>query len=342
MSERLPLRTYLFFAAQSINLTTAVMSVAMSAIVGSMLADDPSLATLPYGFQFLLVMLVTYPASWFMSHFGRKAGFMLGNLFLALAGVLGFVSIQQGNFYLLVTAHAALGTYIAFANFNRFAAADNLSVKLKPKAISLVVAGGVIAAFLGPLISEILREVLGYRDFSLSYASFSVLAVASMIIALLIPSTKKSTAREHKIRQSAVVQQMPIPLLVLLKNRRIIVAIVMSSLGYGVMNLLMVQASLHMESMHIAFSDMNQAIQWHVLAMFAPSFFTAVLIRRWGVHVVLYLGLALLIFSSVFSLIHQDYLMTVTGLILLGLGWNFSYIGGGITNRGNRPAPRRN
>ncbi len=324
MSERLPLTTYLFFAAQSLNLTTAVMSVAMAAIVGSMLADEQALATLPYGFQFLFVMLFTYPASWFMSRFGRKAGFMLGNLFLALAGVLGFLSIEQGVFYLLVAAHAALGIYIAFANFNRFAAADNLSPALKPRAISLVVAGGVIAAFLGPLMSENLRAIAGYREFALSYAVFVGLALLAMVIVLLLPSQQASKAAE-----TVAEKKRALSLLALLKHRQIVLAIAISSLGYGVMNLLMVQASLHMKSMHTAFADLNQAIQWHVVAMFAPSFFTGKLIRAWGIHAVLYLGIGLLMLTCVTNLLDQHYLATASGLILLGLGWNFTYVGGG-------------
>lgn len=323
MNERLPLRTYLFFAAQSINLTTAVMSVAMAAIVGAMLADEPALATLPYGFQFLLVMLVTYPASWFMSRYGRKAGFLLGNLFLAVAGVLGFLSIQHHAFHLLVAAHAALGIYIAFANFNRFAAADTLSATLKPRAISLVVAGGVLAAFLGPLISDNLRSIAGYQDFALSYAAFVLLALVTSIIAVLIPNRREGGT-------AAVIERQTFrTLLGLLKQRQIVLAITLSSLGYGVMNLLMVQASLHMESMHTPFSDLNLAIQWHVAAMFAPSFFTGKLIRWWGNNTVLYLGLILLMLTCAINLMHHGYLATATGLVMLGLGWNFTYVGGG-------------
>lgn len=325
MSERLPAKTYLFFAAQSINLTTAVMSVAMAAVVGSMLTDDPAMATIPYGFQFLFVMLVTYPASWFMSRFGRKAGFMLGNISLAVAGVLGFLSIQKDAFYLLVAAHSALGAFIAFANFYRFAAADGIPATLKPRAISLVVAGGVLAAFLGPMFSDSLRTVVGYQEFAISYAFFVVLALVSMGIVLMIPAntaTGENTRRPTGRLSAASVAG-------LLGQRQILLAIALSALGYGIMNLLMVQASLHMQTICSDFSDVSLAIQWHVVAMFAPSFFTGKLIRAIGNHTVLYLGLILLIASSGANLMGQDYPMTVTGLVLLGLGWNFTYVGGG-------------
>lgn len=339
MNERLPAKTYLFFAAQSINLTTAVMSVAMAAIVGSMLSDDPAMATIPYGFQFLFVMLVTYPASWFMSRFGRKAGFLLGNLSLAVAGVLGFIAIQEDAFYLLVAAHCALGAFIAFANFYRFAAADHIPDALKPRAISLVVAGGVLAAFLGPVISENLRSVVGYEQFAISYAFFVILAMISMAIVLLIPSepgSKSEAPKAGSARASSIRE--------LLSNRQIVLAIAISALGYGVMNLLMVQASLHMKSMHTHFGDLSQAIQWHVVAMFAPSFFTGKLIRQLGNHSVLYIGLALLILSSGVNLFDQGYTTTATGLVLLGLGWNFTYVGGGAmltTLTGSNPEAMR-
>lgn len=324
MKERLPPKTYLFFAAQSINLTTAVMSVTMSAIVGSMLSDDPAMATIPYGFQFLFVMLVTYPASWFMSRFGRKAGFLLGNLSLAVAGILGFIAIQEAAFCLLVAAHCALGTFIAFANFYRFAAADHIPNALKPKAISLVVAGGVLAAFLGPVISDNLRSVVGYEQFAISYIFFVILALISIVIVLLIPSeanSKSDTPKAGSTRASSLLER--------LNNRQTILAIAISALGYGVMNLLMVQASLHMKSMHTGFGDISQAIQWHVVAMFAPSFFTGKLIRQLGNHLILYMGLILLILSSGVNLFDQGYTTTAAGLVLLGLGWNFTYVGGG-------------
>ncbi len=149
MTETLPARTYLYFIAQSVNLTTAVMSVTMAALVGAALAPDPAWSTVPYGFQFLCVMLATYPVSWLMGRIGRRRAFMLGALPLALSGVSGFLAVQHQHFVALILSHCALGVYIAFANFNRFAATDNLTQHLKARALSLVVAGGVIAAVVG-------------------------------------------------------------------------------------------------------------------------------------------------------------------------------------------------
>lgn len=188
MSSTLPRRTYLYFTAQSINLTTAVMSVTMAAIVGAALAPAATWSTVPYGFQFLCLMLATYPVSRLMSRIGRKRAFMLGSIPLAVSGICGYLAVQYQHFPTLVISHSALGIYIAFANFNRFAATDNLAQDLKPKALSLVVAGGVIAAVVGPALAEWLRDIGGYPLFSLCYAAFVGLAVMSLLTAACLPA----------------------------------------------------------------------------------------------------------------------------------------------------------
>src|SRR5690606_11786962 len=145
-ATHLPDRTYLYFLAQPITLTTAVMSVPIAALVGVSLAPEPWLSTVPYGFQFLFVMLFTLPASRLMAAISRKKSFLLASLPLAVSGVVGYWAIEMKQFSWLVASHAMLGIYIAFANFNRFAATDGLNNRLKPRTISLVVAGGGVAA----------------------------------------------------------------------------------------------------------------------------------------------------------------------------------------------------
>lgn len=176
----LPYRTYLYFLAQSINLTTAVMSVTMAALVGGSLAPEPWLSTVPYGFQFLFVMLFTLPASRLMAAIGRKKSFLLASLPLAVSGVVGYWAIEMKQFSWLVASHALLGIYIAFANFNRFAATDGLNNRLKPRAISLVVAGGVVAAVSGPMLIRGLKSSRFGQEFAACYAAFTVLALVSL------------------------------------------------------------------------------------------------------------------------------------------------------------------
>lgn len=322
MNSTLPRRTYLYFTAQSINLTTAVMSVTMAAIVGAALAPDAAWSTVPYGFQFLCLMLATYPVSRLMSRIGRKKAFMLGAIPLALSGVSGFLAVEHQHFPTLVLSHSALGVYIAFANFNRFAATDNLSQALKPKALSLVVAGGVIAAVVGPTLTEWLRDVGGYPLFSLCYAAFVGLALLSLLIALCLPNDAGMASAVNSAAKPASVRAEP-------AGPSVVVAMAVAALGYGIMNLLMIQASMHMKHMHEDFTDVRLAIQWHVIAMFAPSFFTGAIIQRLGIKTTICAGLALLIGCSAMNIWSHSYAMMTLALIALGLGWNLTYVGGG-------------
>ena len=321
MSSTLPRRTYLYFTAQSINLTTAVMSVTMAAIVGAALAPAATWSTVPYGFQFLCLMLATYPVSRLMSRIGRKRAFMLGSVPLAVSGISGYLAVQYQHFPTLVISHSALGIYIAFANFNRFAATDNLAQNLKPKALSLVVAGGVIAAVVGPALTEWLRDVGGYPLFSLCYAAFVGLAVMSLLTAACLPGDTGTASNDRAAKPAGTTAEPLSPV--------VAVAMAVAALGYGIMNLLMIQASMHMKHMHEDFSDVRLAIQWHVIAMFAPSFFTGAIIQKLGIRATICLGLGLLIGCTAMNMWSHSYAMMTLSLIALGLGWNLTYVGGG-------------
>lgn len=247
---------------------------------------------------------------------------MLGAIPLALSGVSGFLAVEHQHFPTLVLSHSALGVYIAFANFNRFAATDNLSQALKPKALSLVVAGGVIAAVVGPTLTEWLRDVGGYPLFSLCYAAFVGLALLSLLIALCLPNDAGMARAVNSAAKPASVRAEP-------AGPSVVVAMAVAALGYGIMNLLMIQASMHMKHMHEDFTDVRLAIQWHVIAMFAPSFFTGAIIQRLGIKTTICAGLALLIGCSAMNIWSHSYAMMTLALIALGLGWNLTYVGGG-------------
>ncbi|MCX5465933.1 MFS transporter [Alcaligenes parafaecalis] len=321
-ATHLPYRTYLYFLAQSINLTTAVMSVTMAALVGGSLAPEPWLSTVPYGFQFLFVMLFTLPASRLMAAIGRKKSFLLASLPLAASGVVGFWAIEMKQFSWLVASHALLGIYIAFANFNRFAATDGLNSTLKPRAISLVVAGGVIAAVSGPLLIQGLKTSSLGQEFAACYGAFTMLAVVSLILNLFIKGVKPvhNTALKKASRGQT--------LTLVLHNKTVATAICIAAIGYGIMNLLMIQASMYMSHLHVHFSDISTAIQWHVLAMFAPSFFTGILIQKFGLKTIAISGIVLLLLSSLSNLVAHGYTALSLSLLILGLGWNFTYVGG--------------
>ena len=318
----LPRATYLLTLAQALNLTCAVISVIIAALVGSHLAATPALGTVPYGVQFASVMLCTFPASMLMRRYGRRIIFSFGAVMLIIAGIVGYLAVVRSSFTWLIASHAALGVYVACANFYRFAAVDNVDSAAKPMALSLVVSGGVIAAIIGPAIATSLRVVPGFVDFSLCYAVFCVLGVATLaIMALWQPKAASSAPQpvgNTSDRRTRLGMSMPI-----------LVAIFCSAGGYFVMNLLMVQASLVMKDI-CSFSASSFAIQVHVISMFAPSFFTGSIITRIGLQKTLLTGFLLLGLSMALGTFDVRYEFIFVALTLLGLGWNLTYVGGGV------------
>lgn len=320
---RIPLSTYVLALGQAINLIAAVLSVTVAALVGAKLAPTPGYATIPYGLQFAAVMICTYPASVFMRRYGRRSGFMAGAIPLIASGIVGYYAVVHSNFAALAGAHFLLGVYVAFANFYRFAAVDNIQAELKAKAISLVVSGGVLAAIIGPVLAIFLRDISGFPEYALCYGVFVVLGLLTIVLMLGWQNTGPAPGNEITDTRAPAFSEktkLTVP---------IFIAIFSAAGGYFVMNFLMIQASLVMKGMHVHFNSSSQAIQIHVLAMFVPSFFTGHLITRFGVKNILLLGFALLSACAVSALVLQGYSPMLLGLVLLGLGWNFTYVGGG-------------
>ena len=324
MKHKLPLYTYFYFFCQFINLTAAVISVSVAAVVGIDVAENQIYATVPYGVQFLCVFLMTYPASIVMKKKGRKFGFYIGALFLALSGIIGFIAVNQKSFTLLVVSHGFLGLFTAYANYYRFAVTDKLSKNLKSKALSFVVAGGVLAGFVAPILVNVLKDVDKYADFSFCYGVLFCLAILNICIIALLPFEKK----QSKSQDSTV--KPPIPLIVDQKNmkNKLLISILSAAVGYGLMNLIMIQSSLHMNHTHVSFEKSSFAIQWHVVAMFFPSFFTGYLIQILGHIKTIFFGFILFIVCFLINYFSSAYLALFISLILLGLAWNFTYVGG--------------
>lgn len=314
----LPRYVYLYFFCQSINLMAAVMSVTVAAIIGNKIASDPLYATVPYGMQFVLLLIATYPASVFMNRYGRKPVFVAGAVFLLCSGVIGYAAVANGSFFLLIIAHSCIGVFTACANFYRYAVTDGLAESLHSKALSLVVSGGVIAGILGPTASNWLQDVPGFPNFALCYAFFIILAVINVGIIYYLPDIHANIKDTLIKSKTALVTYRDV----------VFAAICTAAFGYGLMNLLMIQSSLKMDVLHIAFEDTAMAIQWHVVAMFFPSFFTGALIARCGHFSIIFLGFMLFVASFALNIYDVTYLHIFSSLILLGLGWNFTYVGG--------------
>lgn len=316
--NQLPRYVYYLLVAQAFNLIAAVLSVTVAAIVGLKLAPTQALATVPYGLQFLAMLLTTFIFSFLMKKLGRHLVFQFGCVCLFLAGVLGYLALQQQQFYLLCLSHFSLGLFISTANFYRFAASDRLATDLIPKATAMVISGGVIAAIIAPMLAIQFQQVAGLPDFTAIYFIFSVLAL--LLSPILYLWNKKF--QRQQIQQVLIepTQRRKLP------STLIIAAVISGAFAYYIMNVMMIMSSLHLKEHH-SFHYASISIQLHVLAMFIPSFFVSKLIQRWGTHTTIYVGFALLMLSSLIPMFGQVGIYINAALIVLGVGWNFAYSG---------------
>jgi MFS family permease len=304
--------------AQAMLMTGTSLLISTSALVGRNLAPDPGWATIPLGLQFLALTLSTIPASLFMGRYGRRAGFLVG-VNLGVAGtLLAGYAILAGSFVLFCAAAVLLGSFNATGQFYRFAAAEVASESLRARAIGLVLAGGIVAAFMGPNLAAWSRQLAG-PDFAASYLILAVLYLIGLlaILPLRIPLPPRIALRAQGR-----------PLREIAKTPVFAMAVLAATVGYGVMNLLMVATPLAMEGHHHRFEDAAFVIQWHVVAMFLPSFFTGDLIRRFGLQRILVVGVLLNLASVGVNSHGHDVVHYWLSLMLLGVGWNFLFIGG--------------
>ncbi len=312
--NQLPRYVYYLLAAQAFNLIAAVLSVTVAAIVGLKLAPTQALATVPYGLQFLAMLLTTFIFSFLMKKLGRHLVFQFGCVCLFLAGVLGYLALQQQQFYLLCLSHFSLGLFISTVNFYRFAASDRLAVELIPKATAMVISGGVIAAVIAPTLAIQFQQVQGLPDFTAIYLIFSILAV--LLSPILYIWNQKFKLQQTQQVKTEPVQRAKLPV------NLIMAAVISGAFAYYVMNVMMIMSSLHLKEHH-SFHYASISIQLHVLAMFLPSFFVSKLIQRWGAHNTIYIGFVLLMLSSLIPMLGQAGVYINVALIVLGIGWNF-------------------
>ncbi|NIE98216.1 MFS transporter [Acinetobacter sp. Tr-809] len=316
--NQLPRYVYYLLVAQAFNLIAAVLSVTVAAIVGLKLAPTQALATVPYGLQFLAMLLTTFIFSFLMKKLGRHLVFQFGCVCLFFAGVLGYLALQQQQFYLLCLSHFSLGLFISTANFYRFAASDRLAADLIPKATAMVISGGVIAAVIAPMLAIQFQQVQGLPDFTAIYFIFSVLAL--LLSPILYLWNKKFQCQQIQQVLIEPTQRRKLP------STLLIAAVISGAFAYYIMNVMMIMSSLHLKEHH-SFHYASISIQLHVLAMFIPSFFVSKLIQQWGTQTTIYVGFALLMLSSLIPMFGQVGIYINAALIVLGVGWNFAYSG---------------
>ena len=322
---------FLLACSQALLLVNSVTLITANSLVGFLIAPDKSLATLPQTAYVIGVAASTFPASMWMKRVGRRNGFMTGAAFGALGAALAAWGVSRASFALFCFAMLPLGVYNAFAQYYRFAAADAAPADWRAKAISYVLAGGLVGGILGPELSRHTRSY-AQPEFVATYASlvvFAVLAVA-VFAALRMP-------RAHEEAGAAAAR----PLREIARQPAFVVAVATGALSYAVMNLLMTATPLAMSFCGHPYDATAGVIAAHVVAMFAPSFFTGSLIRRFGVVHVMLAGMALLFACAGVALSGQQVTDFWWALVLLGVGWNFGYIGATtLLTETYRPAER--
>lgn len=306
----------LLAAAQAMMMTGGTLLIATSALVGFRLSPDKSLATLPLALQMLAGMLTSIPASLLMQRIGRRRGFLIGSTLGALGAALAAYAIVHESFALFATAAALSGMFVGFGNYYRFAAADAATPDYRSRAISYVLAGGVVAALVGPNLAKWTSHWLA-APFAGSFVALTGITILSFLTLLFLDIPRSAAETHGGGRPLAAIVRQPV----------FVVAAIGGMFGYGVMALVMTATPLAMHAHHYAFSDTAFVIEWHVLGMFAPSFFTGHLIRRFGVLPVMLTGALLNAACVTVNLSGTSIAHYWLALTLLGIGWNFLFIG---------------
>ncbi len=311
----------LLFTCQALALSCTSLILTSAALIGQKLAPSPEWSTLPLGLMFTMTMASTLPASYMMQHRGRRAGFLTGAAIGAIAAVITTIGISQSNFQLFILGLALFGIFVAFGQFFRFAAAEVVDVEFQSRAISWVLAGGIVAAFLGPTLAIYTKDLFPGQAFTVSYISVAILCMLLMVAASFLQIPKPELVENED-------DQRPLPKI--LSQPVLILAVSSAVIAYGIMNLLMTATPLSMDYCGLAFSQTAHVIQWHIVGMFAPSFFTGSLIYRFGELRVMLVGCLMLVACVATNTSGVSFTHFWLGLLMLGIGWNFLFTGATI------------
>ena len=309
---------WLLAAAQGLFLTNNVVFIAINGLVGLSLAPLGWMATLPVMGYVVGGALSTPLVARTQAAFGRQGSFQIGLLVALGSALLCWWAAMDQNFWLLVAATVIAGYYSANGQLYRFAAAELATPEFREKAVSLVLAGGLVGAVLGPNLASRTRNLLDV-PFAGAYLALAVVALVSMVIMafLTFPPLPPKKAGADTGRPLSVIMKQPV----------FIVAAAGAALGYGVMNLLMAATPLAMQVCGFEFDDAALVLEWHVIGMFAPGFFTGHLIKRFGVLTIMGVGVLLNIACIAIALSGVDLHQFLIALFLLGVGWNFLFTG---------------
>lgn len=292
----------------------------IAGLAGQTLAPNPCWATLPISMTVLGSMLTANPLSAFMQRRGRTAGFVLGAMAGAVGAAIGALGLYQGSFILFLVGAVLTGVYMSAQGFYRFAATDVASDAFKPKAISYVMAGGLLSALLGPQLVKLTSDAM-VIPFLGTYLTVILLNLAgsSLFFLLDIPRPVQESRDAPRVGRTRGE---------LLRDPAIVVAILCSTVAYALMNLVMTSTPLAVVGCGFNTGNAADIVSAHVLAMYAPSFVTGHLIARFGVEKIIGAGMAILASAGAVALSGVELENFFVALVLLGIGWNFGFIGG--------------
>jgi MFS family permease len=319
--------------AQALFMSTQAMGISTTPLAGhALLGADKSLATLPVFLSHAGIMLTTIPASLLMGRIGRRAGFTLGASLAVVFGLVATYAMIIGSFPLLCVSAVLQGSAAAFAWYYRFAAADSSPTFFKAKAISYVMAGGIAAGLIGPQLAKWTVDWFSPIAFMGVYVTISIVGLLSMTLVQALRIPQLSAAEKSDGGR---------PLREIVRQPTYVTALISSMLGYGVMTLVMSVTPLAMHACGFTFADSATVIQAHIIAMFLPSFFTGHLINRFGVLPIIVTGALIEAGCAVVNLSGVEFSHFLIANALVGLGWNFTYVGGStLLTRTYRPAER--
>jgi len=306
--------------SQAMALSGASIVVLLGGLIGREIAPTPTLATLPISLMTVGVALFSIPAALIMQRIGRRSGFMAAAAIAILASLLAVYAVAIASFTLFCLATLLLGANSAFVQQYRFAAAESVSPERVGQAVSYVLLGGIVAGVIGPELGKRASNLLPYGTYT---GSFAVLAVLFTLVALLMVFYKNTTQQEQIIKGEAR------PLKNITSQPEFVVAVLAAAIGYGVMSFIMTATPVNMQTTHgFMLGQTTLVIQSHVLGMYAPSLLSGWLIARLGVKRMMLTGVGLMVVCLSFALAGEAFINFWGALVLLGVGWNFMFVGG--------------
>ena len=311
---------YLLTLSQIFSFSAAPVTVFLSGIVGSKISPIQSLSTLPISVSIIGIAFGAIIATKLMSLIGRKAGFIIASLVSSAVSILAAFSIMEQNFVIYCIANFFIGIGMAFTHQYRFAAAESVEKSKAPKAISIILLGGIVSAFLGPSLANYSKDIVTTHLYVGSYLSLAILTFIPSIFFLFYKNNSKLNYNEKSSGRSYME---------LISQPKFLQAVVASAFGYAIMTFLMTATPISMHVMEkMSLDKTSIVIQFHVAFMFLPSLITGNLIKKYGHNIIMYLGLIMYSVTILISFLDQNFYNYLFALIFLGIGWNFLFISG--------------